>query len=116
MCETRGPADLLVVGGEHDEPDDGHAAALRAQVKALGLERRVRFLRAQPQRRLRLFYAAADVPVMPSHYESFGMVALEAIACGSPVGPSPRGGLTTTGPAAPPGRRGPGGRAAALAP
>jgi len=61
-------------------------------VKALGLERRVRFLRAQPQRRLRLFYAAADVTVMPSHYESFGMVALEAMACGSPVVASRVGG------------------------
>lgn len=90
------PAYLLVVGGEHDEPDDGHGAALRAQVKTLGLERRVRFLRAQPQRRLRLFYAAADVTVMPSHYESFGMVALEAMACGSPVVASRVGGLTTT--------------------
>jgi D-inositol-3-phosphate glycosyltransferase len=47
-------------------------------------------------RRLRLFYAAADATVMPSYYESFGMVALEAMACGSPVVASRVGGLTTT--------------------
>ena len=56
----------------------------------------MRFLGAQPQRRLRLFYAAADATVMPSYYESFGMVALEAMACGSPVVASRVGGLTTT--------------------
>lgn len=95
MALIPAPADLLVVGGEHDEPD-GHGAALRARVAALGLDKRVRFLRAQPQRRLRLFYAAADATVMPSYYESFGMVALEAMACGSPVVASRVGGLTTT--------------------
>jgi D-inositol-3-phosphate glycosyltransferase len=95
MALIAAPADLLVVGGEHDEPD-GHGAALRARVAALGLDKRVRFLRAQPQRRLRLFYAAADATVMPSYYESFGMVALEAMACGSPVVASRVGGLTTT--------------------
>jgi D-inositol-3-phosphate glycosyltransferase len=96
MAAVPAPAYLLVVGGEHDEPDGGHGAALRARVAALGLNRRVRFLRAQPQRRLRLFYAAADATVMPSYYESFGMVALEAMACGSPVVASRVGGLTTT--------------------
>jgi D-inositol-3-phosphate glycosyltransferase len=65
-------------------------------VAALGLDARVRFLGAQPQERLRLFYAAADATVMPSYYESFGMVALEAMACGSPVVASRVGGLTTT--------------------
>jgi D-inositol-3-phosphate glycosyltransferase len=87
---------LLIIGGDQDEPENGHAAHLRARVTALGLARRVRFLGAQPQRRLRLFYAAADATVMPSYYESFGMVALEAMACGSPVVASRVGGLTTT--------------------
>ena len=90
------PACLLIVGGEHDERESAHGAALRRRLTALGLERRVRFLRAQPQRRLRLFYAAADATVVPSYYESFGMVALEAMACGSPVVASRVGGLTTT--------------------
>src|SRR5262245_35995059 len=89
-------ATLLIIGGDQDEPDNGHGAELRGQVAALDLSRRVRFLGAQPQDRLRLFYAAADATVMPSYYESFGMVALEAMACGSPVIASRVGGLTTT--------------------
>ena len=48
----------LVAVGPAGPPE--HGAALRARVSALGLDRRVRFLRAQPQRRLRLFYAAAS--------------------------------------------------------
>jgi D-inositol-3-phosphate glycosyltransferase len=96
MTAVPAPACLLIVGGEHDERENAHGAALRHRLKALGLERRVRFLRAQPQRRLRLFYAAADATVVPSYYESFGMVALEAMACGSPVVASRVGGLTTT--------------------
>jgi D-inositol-3-phosphate glycosyltransferase len=96
MVAVPEPACLLVVGGEQDDPGTGHGAALRARVAALGLGQRVRFLRAQPQRRLRLFYAAADATVVPSYYESFGMVALEAMACGSPVVASRVGGLTTT--------------------
>jgi D-inositol-3-phosphate glycosyltransferase len=96
MATVPEPAYLLVVGGDHDEPENGHGAALRQRVTALGLDRRVRFLRAQPQRRLRLFYASADATIIPSYYESFGMVALEAMACGSPVVASRVGGLTTT--------------------
>ncbi|HKX04696.1 MAG TPA: glycosyltransferase, partial [Methylomirabilota bacterium] len=42
------PACLLIVGGEHDERESAHGAALRRRLTALGLERRVRFLRAQP--------------------------------------------------------------------
>jgi D-inositol-3-phosphate glycosyltransferase len=87
---------LVVVGGDQDEPLNGRLAGLRARVAALGLDGAVQFLGPQPQPRLRLFYTAADVTVMPSYYESFGMVALEAMACGSPVIASSVGGLTTT--------------------
>jgi D-inositol-3-phosphate glycosyltransferase len=96
MTLLPGVINLLIIGGDQDEPENGHAAYLRERVAALGLARRVRFLGAQPQRRLRLFYAAAEATVMPSYYESFGMVALEAMACGSPVVASRVGGLTTT--------------------
>ena len=96
MTRLRGPARLLIVGGDQDEPENGHGEWLRARVTALGLEDRVRFLGPQRQDRLPLFYAAADATVMPSHYESFGMVALEAMACGTPVVASRVGGLRTT--------------------
>jgi D-inositol-3-phosphate glycosyltransferase len=93
--DREGPV-LFIIGGDADEPENGHTAQLRQRVRALGLERRVRFLGAQPQERLRLYYAAAEMTVMPSYYESFGMVALEAMACGNPVIASRVGGLTTT--------------------
>jgi len=87
---------ILIVGGGLDEPTNGHVATLRSKIRALGIEERVHFLGAQPQERLPYFYSAAQVTVMPSYYESFGMVALEAMACGSPVIASRVGGLTVT--------------------
>jgi D-inositol-3-phosphate glycosyltransferase len=87
---------LLLIGGDQDEPVNAHAARLRGLVDRLDLGASVRFLGAQPQERLRLYYAASDATVMPSYYESFGMVALEAMACSSPVIASNVGGLTMT--------------------
>ena len=96
MTRLDGAARLLIIGGDQDEPETGRASRWRERVAGLGLAGRVRLLGAQPQRRLRLFYAAAEATVMPSYYESFGMVALEAMACGCPVVASRVGGLTTT--------------------
>ncbi|HEV8585224.1 MAG TPA: glycosyltransferase [Methylomirabilota bacterium] len=90
------PARLAVVGGEADEPVDGHEADVRRRAAALGLADAVTFVGALPQARLRDWYVAADVTVLPSYYESFGMVALEAMACGSPVVASRVGGLQST--------------------
>ncbi|HEY2992740.1 MAG TPA: glycosyltransferase [Methylomirabilota bacterium] len=90
------PARLSIVGGDADEPLDGHEAALRERLARLGLGDAVTFVGAQPQDRLPAWYNAADVTVLPSYYESFGMVALEAMACGSPVVASRVGGLQTT--------------------
>ena len=87
---------LLVVGGDADERTSGHEISLRQRIERLGLGDSVRFLGPQPQGVLPLYYAASDVTVLPSYYESFGMVALEAMACGSPVIASRVGGLVTT--------------------
>ncbi len=54
----------------------------------------VTFLGAKDQDTLVYYYSAAEMLVMPSHYESFGMVALEAMACGTPVIASDVGGLS----------------------
>jgi D-inositol-3-phosphate glycosyltransferase len=59
----------------------------------LGIEELVTFRGAQDQDSLVYHYSAAEMVVMPSHYESFGMVALEAMACGAPVVASKVGGL-----------------------
>ena len=87
---------LLIVGGDADEPSNGHEASLRQRIERLGLHDAVRFIGPQPQSVLPLYYVASDVTVLPSYYESFGMVALEAMACGSPVIASRVGGLVTT--------------------
>jgi D-inositol-3-phosphate glycosyltransferase len=62
-------------------------------VAELGLEHRVRFVAPQPHDRLVEYYRAADVCVVPSRTESFGLVALEAAACGTPVVAASVGGL-----------------------
>jgi D-inositol-3-phosphate glycosyltransferase len=71
----------------------GRLVALRDE---LGLGDRVCFVGSQPQEQLPLYYAAADVVAMPSLYESFGLVAVEAMACGTPVVASRVGGLAYT--------------------
>ena len=89
---------VLVVGGGLDERDEQETAELK-RLQQLGSElglNNVRYIKAQPQETLAQYYAAADVFVMPSHYESFGMVVLEAMACGTPVVASEVGGLAYT--------------------
>jgi D-inositol-3-phosphate glycosyltransferase len=83
----------LVVGGNVDSTEAARLLAIRDQ---LGLGDSVRLVGAQEQRNLPYFYAAADVCVVPSFYESFGMVAIEAMACGLPVIASRAGGLQFT--------------------
>jgi D-inositol-3-phosphate glycosyltransferase len=85
---------LVVVGGERGETAD--AGHLRRLARELGVDERVDFRGPQPQDVLPHYYRAADLCLMPSRYESFGMVALEAMACGVPVVASRVGGLAVT--------------------
>lgn len=90
---------LAIVGGSAEEEAEELTAEmrrLRDLREELGIRDIVTFLGAQGQETLPYFYAAAEAVVMPSHYESFGMVALEATACGTPVIASEVGGLTYT--------------------
>jgi D-inositol-3-phosphate glycosyltransferase len=86
---------VLVVGGD-GASGEGEMGHLRSLASQLGIAERVSFLGAVDHERLPLFYSAADVCVVPSFYESFGLVALEAMACGTPVVASRVGGLTGT--------------------
>ncbi len=90
------PHNLVIIGGEPDaKPEEMNAEMARLQdlVEELEIENFVVFLGKQDQQILPYYYSAAEVVVMPSHYESFGMVALEAMACGTPVIASQVGGL-----------------------
>ncbi len=91
----RDDAQLVVIGGPSGP--DGHAevARVHALVESHGLRSRVRFVEPQPHHLLSTWYRAADVVVVPSRSESFGLVALEAAACGTPVVASAVGGLRT---------------------
>jgi D-inositol-3-phosphate glycosyltransferase len=86
---------LAIIGGEPDDQARENAEMERLQQMRvdLGIENEVTFLGAKDQDALQYYYSAADAVVMPSHYESFGMVALEAMACGTPVIASEVGGL-----------------------
>lgn len=84
---------FIIVGGNPADPQDVELAGLRARVNALKLVDHVEFAGAREQWQLPDYYAAASAVVMPSDYESFGMVALEAMATGTPVIASEVGGL-----------------------
>ena len=86
---------LVAVGGASGLDGDREAAHAHELVAELGLEGRVRFVPPQPHHLLSTYYRAADVCVVPSRSESFGLVALEAAACGTPVVAAAVGGLRT---------------------
>ncbi len=94
MLESDVECSVLIVGG--DESSKAQIAHLQGLASDLGIGHRVAFVGAVDHDKLPLFYNAADVCVVPSHYESFGLVAVEAMACGVPVVASRVGGLTGT--------------------
>lgn len=88
------PPRLWIIGG--DERDAAERARLRALAEALGVADRLSMQDAAPHALLPHLYRAADVCAMPSAYESFGLVTVEAMACGTPAVASGVGGLLTT--------------------
>lgn len=94
--EIHRPVHLAIIGGEPDViPEDMTEEMTRLQklCDELCMGGMVVFLGKRGQDTLPYYYSAAEVVVMPSLYESFGMVALEAMACGTPVIASEVGGL-----------------------
>ena len=94
-ARSRRDATLLVVGGPSGAGGEAERRRLASLVDDLNLGARVRFIPPQPHHRLATFYRAADVCLVPSRSESFGLVALEAAACGTPVVAAAVGGLQT---------------------
>jgi D-inositol-3-phosphate glycosyltransferase len=86
---------LVVVGGPSGPGGDAELARVQALAAEVGVADRVRFVPPQPHHLLSSWYRAADVVVVPSRSESFGLVALEAAACGTPVVAAAVGGLTS---------------------
>ncbi|MCS6800730.1 MAG: glycosyltransferase [Chloroflexota bacterium] len=93
--EERDDVEVIIAGGGSDGHRD-ELRRLRALAAECGIGDQVRFIGPQPQDRLVLWYNAADITVVPSYYESFGLVAVESMACGTPVIASRVGGLTST--------------------
>lgn len=90
------PHYLVIIGGDQEatpEQESAEMARLKALCAKLDLKDVILFLGKKGQDTLKYYYSAADLLVMPSHYESFGMVALEAMACGTSVIASDVGGL-----------------------
>jgi D-inositol-3-phosphate glycosyltransferase len=90
------PVHLAIIGGDpaaSPEEMSAEMARLQKLCDDLAVGQTVVFLGKRDQDKLPYYYSAATLVVMPSHYESFGMVALEAMACGTPVIASEVGGL-----------------------
>ena len=95
LSDSHPDAVLLVVGGASGTEGNTEMEAALSLVDVLGLRGRVRFVPPQPHHLLSTYYRAADVCIVPSRSESFGLVALEAAACGTPVVAAAVGGLLT---------------------
>ena len=95
ISDTYPEAVLVVVGGASGREGEEEMAKAVELVHNLCLQDRVRFVPPQPHHLLSTYFRAADVCIVPSRSESFGLVALEAGACGTPVVGAAVGGLLT---------------------
>jgi D-inositol-3-phosphate glycosyltransferase len=91
MANLRHRADIRLILAGGDGPEASETLWFKEQAREAGVEKTVEFAGRVPQRQLPDYYAAADALVIPSHYESFGLVAVEALACGTPVMATPVG-------------------------
>jgi len=91
----RPDAQLAIVGGSSGSNGDVQSSEAHALVDELGLHDQVQFIEPKPHHILSTWYRAADIVLVPSRSESFGLVALEAAACGVPVVASAVGGLVS---------------------
>ncbi len=92
--DDRAGVQLVVVGGDRGLTPERRR--LEELARELGLEGMVRFVGPVAHARLPWYFSAATVTVVPSYHESFGLVALESLACGTPVIAARVGGLTRT--------------------
>ena len=95
VAAARPDAFLVVAGGPSGPEGQDELDRVRDRVHAGGLDGRVRWFPPQPHELVSTFCRAADVCLVPSRTESFGLVALEAAACATPVVASAVGGLRT---------------------
>jgi len=91
----RPDARLVVVGGASGAEGAQEVERIGKLVAELGVADQLRMVAPVPHHLLSTYYRAADVVLVPSRSESFGLVALEAAACGTPVVAAAVGGLRT---------------------
>jgi D-inositol-3-phosphate glycosyltransferase len=83
QIQAKCPARLLILGG--DGPDSNYLSHLKEMSKDLNIHQHTNFMGSVAQTDLPLYYSAADTCVISSYYESFCLVLLESLACGTPV-------------------------------
>ncbi|MDQ1381646.1 MAG: D-inositol-3-phosphate glycosyltransferase [Actinomycetota bacterium] len=84
---------LVIVGGPSGRDGPAEQQRVHALAEELGVAGQIQWVSPRRHERLADYYRAADVCIVPSHSESFGLVALEAAACGTPVVAAAVGGL-----------------------